>query len=305
MSEPAIAAALLVAGLTAAGCAAAEPAASTCAAASRRIELPGGAFRMGADDGYPEEGPSREVEVAAFTIDSHEVTNARFAQFVDAEGHVTVAERDPDPALHPGIAPEELVPGSAVFLPPADGAGGRWHFVAGASWRAPEGPGSDLEGRWDHPVVHVAYEDARAYAAWVGGRLPSEAEWEYAARGGLDGGRYAWGDGPPPERDPGRANTWQGEFPLSDEGADGHRGTAPVGCYPANGFGLHDMTGNVWEWTADRFDAGDPNSGVIKGGSYLCAANSCRRYRPAARHPQERDFSTSHLGFRVVYPATP
>jgi formylglycine-generating enzyme required for sulfatase activity len=304
LSDTLVAVALLALLLAATACTPGGQSVSGCGSSNARIELPGGSFRMGADDGYPEEGPSRQVKVGAFAIDRHEVTNRRFAEFVDATAYVTVAEREPDPALHPGIPSEQLVPGSAVFRSPAPGESRWWHFVPGANWRAPEGPGSNLDGRMDHPVVHVAYPDAAAFAAWAGGRLPTEAEWEYAARGGLNATRYAWGEGPPPHEDPTLANTWQGNFPFANSAADGHAGTAPVGCFPANGFGLHDMTGNVWEWTADRFDPADANSGLIKGGSFLCADNFCRRYRPAARHPQERDFSTSHLGFRVVYDRT-
>jgi formylglycine-generating enzyme required for sulfatase activity len=276
--------------------------AAACTSDSHKVALPGGTFRMGADDGYPEEGPSRKVEVGPFTVDSHEVNNARFAEFVAATGYVTMAEQAPDPALHPDVPAEALSAGSAVFRAPTSSSTSRWwNFVPGASWRAPEGPGSDLDGRMDHPVVHVAYQDALAFARWAGGDLPTEAEWEYAARGGLDGTRYTWGDGPPPDQDPDHANTWHGTFPHHNTRADGHTGTAPVGCFPPNGFGLYDMAGNVWEWTSDRFEPADANSGLIKGGSFLCSKNYCRRYRPAARHPQERDFSTSHLGFRVVY----
>lgn len=296
---------MLVASLWLAACGEQAAPAAVCGAANAPVNLPGGTFTMGAADGYPEEGPVRQVQVTAFAVDSHEVTNARFAEFVDATGYVTVAERAPDPALHPDLPPAARQPGSAVFRAPAEGAARGWQFVAGAFWRAPEGPGSTIEDRMTHPVVHVAHADAAAFAAWAGGRLPSEAEWEYAARGGLDGARYGWGDGPSPAADPTRANTWQGRFPGLNSVADGHAGTAPVGCYPANGHGLFDTTGNVWEWTGDRFDPTDPNSGLIKGGSFLCAENYCRRYRPAARHPHERDFSTSHLGFRVVYPAVP
>lgn len=279
---------------------------SSCSPPNTPVSLPGATFVMGADDGYPEEGPSRRVTVTPFAIDPHEVTNAQFAAFVEATGYRTTAEGPPDPELHPDIPADRLEAGSAVFqAPDRDGPPQWWVFRRHATWRAPEGAGSSIDGRGQHPVVHVSYADAQAYAAWAGGTLPTEAQWEYAARGGLDGKRFSWGDAPAPPADPSRANTWQGPFPFFDEAADGYAGTAPVGCYPPNGFGLYDMTGNVWEWTADRFDAADPNSGLIKGGSFLCAENWCRRYRPAARHPQERDFSTAHLGFRVVYPATP
>ena len=273
----------------------------TCAAPEGRAAIPGGAFTRGAGAIYPEERPAAEASVAPFWIDAGEVTNARFAAFVRDTGYVTVAERAPDPALHPDIPAEALVPGSAVFALMGPDGDGVWRFTPGASWRAPEGPGSDTEGLGDHPVAHVAYEDAGAFAAWAGGRLPTEAEWEYAARGGLPDAAYEWGDTAPDDLPERRANTWQGVFPLIDTGADGHRGIAPVGCYAPNGYGLYDMTGNVWEWTADADPA--TNTGVIKGGSYLCAENYCRRYRPAARHGQELDFGTSHLGFRVAYDA--
>ncbi len=273
------------------GAAKASTAPAACASAPGRVSLPGGTFAMGAADAYPEEAPVRTITVAAFSIDRTEVTNAQFADFVTATGHVTQAERSVD-----GIAP-----GSAVFISPlVSGSAQWWQFVEGADWRHPEGPGSTIKARMHHPVVHVSHADAAAFADWAGGRLPTEAEWEYAARGGLAGARYEWGE-EPPETGPPKANTWQGAFPLEDSGADGYAGTAPVGCFPANGFGLHDMTGNVWEWTSGQFDPVDRNSGTIRGGSWLCAQNFCRRYRPAARHPQERDFSTSHLGFRVVY----
>ena len=262
-------------------------------------KVPPGLSAMGAGALYPEEAGRGAVRLAGFLIDRTEVTNARFAAFAEETGYVTLAERMPDPALHPGIPPEALVPGSAVFVMAGGDRAGFWRFEPGAFWRAPEGPGSSIEDRMDHPVVHLAYEDAARFAAWAGGRLPSEAEWEHAARGGLAAATYEWGETAPDDLPSRRANTWQGVFPVIDTGADGYKGTAPVACYAPNGYGLHDATGNVWEWTADA----DParNRGVIKGGSYLCAENYCRRYRPAARHPQELDFSTSHLGFRVAY----
>lgn len=266
--------------------------------ASGTVDLPAGQFSMGSETHYPEEAPVRETAVEPFRVDTSEVTNRRFAAFVEATGYVTVAERQPDPALHPDIPPELLEPGSAVFIAPTVRNASWWQFVAGASWRRPEGPGSSIEDRLDHPAVHIAYEDARAFADWAGGRLPTEAEWEYAARGGLDGATYAWGEAAPGEEG-WRANTWQGVFPVANTGDDGFISTAPVGCYEPNGYGLHDMTGNAWEWVAEA----DParNQGLMKGGSFLCADNFCRRYRPAARHPQELDFSASHVGFRVVY----
>ncbi|MEN0651758.1 MULTISPECIES: formylglycine-generating enzyme family protein [Hyphobacterium] len=263
------------------------------------IAIAGGRFIMGSERGYPEEAPEREVSVGAFALTTHEITNADFSRFVEATGYVTVAERAPDPALHTDIPREALVAGSAVFVPPT-GAEYWWQFVPGASWQAPEGPGSDISDRADHPVVHVAYDDVLAYANWVGGRLPTEAEWEFAARGGLEQAIYAWGDTPPHEGTP-RANTWQGLFPVINDADDGYIGSAPVGEFDANGYGLHDMTGNVWEWVAapDR----QSNMGLIKGGSFLCSDNFCRRFRPSANQPQELDFSTNHIGFRVAFDA--
>ena len=268
--------------------------------------IPAGSFRMGSEDFYPEEGPVRRAEVDGFWIDTHPVTVAQFRRFVRETGHVTEAERAPDAAEYPDADPMLLVPGSLLFRPtrgpvPLDDWQRWWHYVPGACWRRPEGPGSDTYSRARHPVVHVAFEDAQAYAAWAGAALPTEAEWEYAARGGLDGATYAWGDEP----DPRMANTWQGDFPWR-----GHRGTSPVGAHPPNGYGLQDMIGNVWEWTVDRFDAataachGEPGAHiprrVIKGGSHLCAPSYCLRYRPAARQGEAVDTSTSHLGFRCV-----
>ena len=299
----------------------------------------GGTFRMGADQAYPEEAPAHAVTVSGFWMDEHTVTNEAFAAFVAATGYRTVAERPLDPALYPGADPMLLKPGSAVFFMPRgpvsmNDVRSRWAYVPGADWRHPEGPASSLEGRAREPVVHVAFEDAEAYAAWAGKALPTEAEWEFAARGGLDGAMFCWGD----EFMPGgrfMANTWQGRFPFRDEGADGFAGRAPVGSFPPNGYGLYDMAGNVWQWTADWYSdrhpseaespccvPRDPRGGaeapsydrtqpqihvprkVIKGGSYLCAPNYCRRYRPAARHPQMIDTGTCHIGFRCIIPAT-
>lgn len=305
------------------------------------VWVPGGTFRMGSDHHYPEEAPARLVTVEGFWMDAHAVTNRQFRQFVKATGYVTLAERAPNPADYPDANPELLVPASAVFQPPrrrVDLSDHRlwWSLVPGASWRRPHGPRSPLRALADHPVVHVAHEDVRAYASWAGKDLPTEAEWEYGARGGLDGATYAWGE----ELTPGGrhlANTWQGDFPLDNRVLDGHRWTAPVGSFPPNGYGLYEITGNVWEWTADRYqdpaaaaprpccgdstppgDPGRPGDGaggvaaggipemVIKGGSHLCAPNYCRRYRPAARLPQPVDTATCHLGFRcVVRPPTP
>jgi len=295
--------------------------------------IPGGTFLMGSDRHYPEERPAHRVSVDGFWMDAHAVTNDEFARFVAATGYVTVAERTPDPADYPGAKPELLVPGSAVFRKPAHRVDLRnpyewWAYVPGADWRHPQGPDSSIDGLGDHPVVHVAYEDALAYARWAGKDLPTEAEWEFAARGGLDGATYAWGD----EFLPGgrfMANTWQGEFPIQNLALDGYEWTAPVGSFPPNGYGLYDMIGNVWEWTRDWYQeygavirsccaSTNPRGGereasydprtpdnriprkVIKGGSYLCAPNYCRRYRPAARLAQPVDTSTCHLGFRCV-----
>lgn len=286
------------------GACGAEPSADpvACAGQGGAVRVGGGTFTRGAGAIYPEEAPPKAETVNAFRIDATEVTNARFAAFVEATGYVTVAERLPDARLHPELPPEALVPGSARFVMAGGDREGFWQFTPGASWRAPDGPGGRPPVP-EEPVVHVAYEDAAAFARWAGGRLPTEAEWEYAARGGLEGASYEWGETKPDDLPERRANTWQGVFPVIDTGADGYRGAAPVGCYPPNDYGLYDMTGNVWEWTAEA----DParNLGVIKGGSYLCAENYCKRYRPAARHPQELDFSTSHLGIRIAHDVTP
>jgi sulfatase modifying factor 1 len=279
--------------------------------------LPGGSFLMGSEDFYPEERPVRRVQVGGFWIDTHPVTVAEYRRFVKATGHVTVAELAPDAADFPDADPAQLVPGSLVFQRtrgPVDLRDFRtwWAYVPGACWHRPEGPRSDTYSRARHPVTHVAYEDAAAYAAWAGKALPTEAEWEYAARGGLEGATYAWGEEPFPD---GRAmaNTWQGEFPWQNLLLDGYEGTSPAGAFPANGFGLHDMIGNVWEWTCDRFrhDHGETSCcgpgahdglerRVIKGGSHLCAPSYCLRYRPAARQGESVDTSTSHIGFRCV-----
>jgi formylglycine-generating enzyme len=285
-------------------------------------ELPAGEFPMGATGFYPEEAPVHTVAVAAFAIERHPVTNAQFAEFVAATGYRTVAERPMDPALYPGVAPEDLVPGALVFRPtpgPVNLADWRqwWEWVPGACWRAPSGPGSEVDGIPDHPVVQVAYPDAAAYAAWAGRRLPTEAEWEYAARACSDG-VYPWGD----EAVPGgrlMANTWQGRFPYRNDGALGWAGTSPVGTFPPNAYGLFDMIGNVWEWTTTPYSARGHQPGaqtssccpvpaepdptviqVLKGGSHLCAPEYCHRYRPAARSPQSQDSATTHIGFRCV-----
>ena len=292
-----------------------RPAMSAGADGMRRI--PGGSFLMGSEDFYPEERPVRRVEVAGFWMDERPVSVAQFRRFVKATGYVTVAERPLDPADFPGADPAVLVPGSLVFRRaggPVDLRDVRnwWSYVPGASWKRPEGPGSDTYTRAQHPVTHVAYEDAEAYAAWAGKSLPTEAEWEYAARGGLEGATYAWGEEPFPDGRP-MANTWQGDFPRQNLLVDGYEGTSPPGAFPPNGYGLLDMTGNVWEWTRDRFGTTDtvaaccgPAGGdglerrVIKGGSHLCAPSYCLRYRPAARQGESVDTSTTHIGFRCV-----
>jgi formylglycine-generating enzyme required for sulfatase activity len=288
--------------------------------------ISGGSFTMGSDDFYPEERPARPARVADFWVDTTPVTNSAFAEFVETTGYVTLAERPPDAAQYPGMSAASLVAGSLVFLPPEEPTPATagvtwWKYVPGASWHAPLGPASTLDGLPDHPVVHIAYEDAAAYAAWAGKRLPTETEWEYAARGGLDAAAYAWGD----ELHPGGrrlANTWSGHFPWRNDAADGFERTSPVGSFPANGYGLFDMIGNVWEWTSDWYAAGaagcacgcgigadasaDPADPygiprkVLKGGSHLCAETYCRRYRPAARIPQAIDSATSHAGFRCI-----
>jgi sulfatase modifying factor 1 len=281
------------------------------------VELPGGTFRMGSDRFYPEERPVRETRVDAFSIDRHPVTVEDFGRFVEATGYVTWAEKAPNAADFPDADPADLVAGSLVFRKtegPVDLRDFRhwWNWTPDADWRHPEGPGSDVTGRQLHPVTHVAYADAAAYAEWAGKSLPTEAEWEYAARGELDSATFTWGEEFAPE---GRmmANTWQGEFPWQNLGTDGFEGTSPVGRFPPNGFGLHDMAGNVWEWTVDAVDASSPRPccvpqsadgrfprHVIKGGSHLCAPNYCLRYRPAARQAEAVDTSTSHIGFRCV-----
>ncbi len=290
------------------------------------VRLEGGTFRMGSEAHYPEEGPVVEATVKPFEIDRYAVTNRQFAAFVADTGYVTVAERPLDPSDFPGADLASLEPGSLVFTPtvgPVDLRNWRqwWRWVPGASWRHPQGPDSTIDERLDHPVVQVAYPDAASYAAWAGKRLPTEAEWEFAARGGLDGATFAWGEEANQREEP-FANTWQGRFPYLNTGARGWVGTAPVGSFPPNGFGLYEMTGNTWEWTADAWedthlapaptcgcspsaepvsDSPDPRSRrVTKGGSHLCAPEYCLRYRPAARSAQTEDSSTTHLGFRCA-----
>jgi formylglycine-generating enzyme required for sulfatase activity len=306
--------------------------------ASRRlnmIRIPGGTFRMGSDGHYPEEAPAHRVTVDAFWMDRTPVTNRDFREFVDTTGYVTFAEIAPDANDYPGALPHMLKAGSLVFTPPKHAVDLRdwsqwWNFEFGATWKRPYGPQSSIRGLDDHPVVHVAYRDAEAYAAWAGKELPTEAEWEFAARGGLDGAEFAWGGELTPGGRP-MANTWQGDFPHQNLATDGYERTSPVTAFPPNGYGLSDMIGNVWEWTADfyaskhqadapktccipqnprggredeSYDSCEPGiripRKVIKGGSHLCAPNYCQRYRPAARHAEPVDTSTSHLGFRCI-----
>src|SRR4051812_5055254 len=294
------------------------------------IFVPGGSFSMGSGKFYPEERPVRRVTVSGFWIDRHEVTNAQFKAFVEATGYRTVSERGLSRQDYPDLPDELLKPGSMVFVGVPKNAKVRmndmtwWQYVPGADWRHPAGPDSSIAGKDNHPVVHITYQDAKAYARWAGRDLPTETEWEFAARGGLDGADYAWGDEPAPDGQY-LANSWQGFFPYEDDKSDGHHGTAPVGCYPPNGYGLFDMVGNVWEWATDWYQPGhvlladgtinptgpEPRNGpagaprVIKGGSWLCSPNFCGRYRPAARQPQEVDLGASHIGFRTILRGQP
>jgi formylglycine-generating enzyme required for sulfatase activity len=297
--------------------------------------ISGATFRMGSDKHYPEEAPVHRVSVDGFWMDETPVTNGQFRAFVEATGYTTFAEIAPDAKDYPGALPHMLKAGSLVFRPPLEPVNLNnwsqwWEFRFGADWRHPYGRGTWIKGHDDHPVVHVAYKDAEAYAKWAGKALPTEAEWEFAARGGLDDAEFAWGD----ELTPGgryMANTWQGNFPHENLKNDGYERTSPVKTFPPNGYGLYDMIGNVWEWTTDwyipKHSADAPKAccipenprgpredqsydpcqpqiriprKVLKGGSHLCAPNYCRRYRPAARHPEPVDTSTSHVGFRCV-----
>jgi sulfatase modifying factor 1 len=299
------------------------------------VRVPPGTFRMGSDSHYPEEAPAHRVSVDGFWMDRTPVTNRQFREFVSQTGHVTFAEKAPDPKDYPGALPDMLYAGSLVFVPRRHRVdlsdwSQWWTYMKGADWCHPEGPKTGIRGLDDHPVVHVAYADALAYARWSGKDLPTEAEWEFAARGGLEGVEFAWGE----ELAPGgkrMANIWRCEFPREPLGRRRVSRTSAVGSFPANGYGLSDMIGNVWEWTSDWFaprheaDApkaccipDNPRGGseaasydpcqpnikiprkVLKGGSHLCAPNYCRRYRPAARHAQPVDTSTSHVGFRCV-----
>lgn len=278
------------------------------------VPLAGGTFSMGSQSFYAEEGPVHEAHVGPFQLAQHAVTNEQFAAFVNDTRYLTVAERPLDPADFGGSLLSSIEPGSLVFVPtrgPVDLGDWRqwWRWTTGASWRHPRGPGSDIVGLGDHPVVQVAYADAMAYAAWAGARLPTEVEWEFAARGGLRGAVYAWGD---EANDGTRANTWQGAFPYRNTGANGWVGTAPIGSFPPNGYGLYEVTGNTWEWTATLWNshhveahcAGEHTSGsterVLKGGSHLCAPEYCLRYRPAARSAQAEDSAATHIGFRLA-----
>ena len=297
--------------------------------------VPGGTFRMGSDRHYPEEAPSHRVTVDGFWMDRTPVTNRQFKQFVEETGYVTFAEQVPDASIYPGALPHMPFAGSLTFCPPGLAVdlrnwGAWWVLLKGANWRHPYGPKSNIHALQNHPVVHVTCGDALAYAQWAGKELPTEAEWEFAARGGLDGAEYAWGNQFAPG---GRhmANTWQGEFPWRNTNSDGFERTSPVKAFPPNGYGLFDMIGNVWEWTSDWYASHhqrdpakaycppeNPRGGreedsydsctpevrkprkVIKGGSHLCAPNYCHRYRPAARHAEPVDTSTSHIGFRCI-----
>ncbi|MEP9353369.1 formylglycine-generating enzyme family protein [Xanthobacter sp. KR7-65] len=303
------------------------------------VWIAGGVFRMGSDRHYPEEAPAHAVAVDGFFMDRSPVTNRDFARFADATGYVTLAEQPPRPEDYPGADPRLLVPGSLVFGAPEEAGPAAdwtrwWRFMPDANWRRPQGPGSSIEALMDHPVVHVCHADALAFARWCGKDLPSEAEWEFAARGGLDGLDFAWGE----ELAPGgvhQANTWQGRFPEENLAEDGYVGTSPVGTYPPNGYGLLDMIGNVWEWTDDWYAARHSASAkpcclprnprgaraeeshdplapgpaaprkVLKGGSHLCAPSYCRRYRPAARQPQTLDTASVHIGFRCIRRVAP
>ncbi|MDJ0718235.1 MAG: formylglycine-generating enzyme family protein [Prochloraceae cyanobacterium] len=289
------------------------------------VWIEGGTFGMGSDDYYLEEHSATDVTVDAFCIDRYEVTNAQFAQFVKETGYVTIAERPLPAKEFPNLSEAERSPGSLVFAMPDQNPNfvpllSWWKWVPGANWQHPSGLGSTIEGKENYPVCHIAFDDAVAYAEWAGKSLPTEAQWEFAARGGLKGATYSWGD----QYSPKLANTWQGFFPFHNTLEDGYIGLAPVGSYASNGYGLYDMTGNVWEWTLDWYQIGhqdkshsfnptgpgksqsyDPREPgiakhVIKGGSYLCAPNYCSRYRPSAREAQSPDTGASHLGFRLA-----
>ncbi|MEM0905950.1 MAG: formylglycine-generating enzyme family protein [Pseudomonadota bacterium] len=294
--------------------------------------IPSGSFQMGDDNERPEERRAHTVTVSGFWMATHEVTNAEFSRFVDATGYRTLAERGIGEAAR-GRLPDALTrPGSMVFSPPSTALSDLsdvsqwWRWVEGANWQAPKGPGSTIDGLDDHPVVHVSIEDAYAYAKWAGARLPTEAEWEHAAHGGIEA-RYTWGDDDDPAQKP-MANTWQGAFPQQNSGLDGYQGLAPVGCYEGNGYGLHDMGGNVWEYVQNWWVPGHPGTSskdplgplpqqalryggplgpnvTVKGGSWLCAPSYCARYRPSARQPQELALGSNHIGFRIARDGPP
>ena len=290
------------------------------------VFIPGGTFNIGSDTNYESEKSASDVTMDSFCIDRHEVTNAEFRQFVEATGYQTIAERPLSKEQFPTLSEEQRQPGSLVFQPPSEGIEqvaylSWWHWTVGANWQHPYGPDSNIKGKDNYPVIHIAYDDAVAYANWKGKTLPTEAQWEYAGRGGLKDQDFSWGN----RYSAKKANTWQGIFPFLNTKQDGHLGTAPVESFPPNGYGLYDMTGNVWELTSDwysvghggkehslnptgptknaSFDPTKPSEGslhVIKGGSYLCAKNYCSRYRPAARESQAPDTGTTHVGFRLV-----
>jgi formylglycine-generating enzyme required for sulfatase activity len=344
-TTPAALSAILAAALTLSGCGRHPPAGLSAAPAPRAacltglkppqpapatdgmILIRGGVFQMGAKPLRREEGPARWTRVGAFWIDRTDVTNGEFARFVKATGYVTQAERPLDPKAYPALSGNQLKPSAIVFVgadaPPGADPSQWWRVVPGADWRHPEGPGSTIVGKDALPVVQVSWADAIAYAHWLGRDLPTEAEWEYAAQGGKGPGRFVWGDQPFDDAHP-QANVWQGVFPRLDTGADGYKAqVSPVGCFPANGYGLYDMAGDVWQWTRDWYrpnldpgskddpkgpeadaavDPGDPGERrhVIKGGSFLCSPDYCFRYRPAAREAGPTDTGENHIGFRTV-----
>ncbi|MDG1693399.1 MAG: formylglycine-generating enzyme family protein [Porticoccaceae bacterium] len=281
-------------------------------------DIRGGEFKFGENRFYSNEGPILTTQVNDFNIDRTEVTNQQFRAFVEATGYVTAAELGLSQEEFPNIPEELRVPGSMVFVSPSPNKNASpntwWQFIPGANWRHPLGPDSSIEGKDAFPVVQLTYDDALAYATWLGRRLPTEAEWEYASRGGLEGASYSWGE-EKPHMGESKANTWQGHFPYTNMNVDSFIGSAPVGCFPANGYGLHDMTGNVWEWTStaygpdhegsygdDGYDPQQPGVRVktLKGGSFLCSDNYCQRFRPASRQAQDITLATSHIGFRTA-----